>query len=154
MMMLPSSAIEQDRGHKDDPDPIELITFPDSVSDVKTALEETGYSLSYEMSYIPSNSLKVEGAEASKLFKLLDILEDNDDVQEVYDNSDIDEAEMESLADQICADMNCPFRIHLSDNNCYPSRNYPSPDSCSLRSTVIKNRRIYSERFGRRLLRL
>lgn len=85
---------------KDDTDPIEIITFPDSVSDVKTALEENGYSLSYEMSYIPSNSLKVEGSEAGKLFKLLDILEDNDDVQEVYDNSDIDEAEMEALADQ------------------------------------------------------
>ncbi|WP_214059753.1 YebC/PmpR family DNA-binding transcriptional regulator [Mesotoga sp. UBA5557] len=86
---------------KDDTDPIEIITFPDSVSDVKTALEENGYSLSYEMSYIPSNSLKVEGSEASKLFKLLDILEDNDDVQEVYDNSDIDEAELEALADQM-----------------------------------------------------
>ncbi|PNE23095.1 transcriptional regulator [Mesotoga sp. Brook.08.YT.4.2.5.1] len=85
---------------KDDTDPIEIITLPDSVSDVKTALEENGYSLSYEMSYIPSNSLKVEGSEAGKLFKLLDILEDNDDVQEVYDNSDIDEAEMEALADQ------------------------------------------------------
>ena len=33
--------------------------------------------------------------------KLLDILEDNDDVQEVYDNSDIDESEMEALAEEI-----------------------------------------------------
>ena len=32
---------------------------------------------------------------------LLDILEDNDDVQEVYDNSDIDETEMEALAEQM-----------------------------------------------------
>ena len=69
---------------------------------MKTALEENGYTLSYEMSYIPSNSLKVEGSDAAaKLLKLLDILEDNDDVQEVYDNSDIDETEMEALAEQM-----------------------------------------------------
>ncbi|MBN2219724.1 MAG: YebC/PmpR family DNA-binding transcriptional regulator [Kosmotogaceae bacterium] len=86
---------------KDEEDPIEIVTSPDSVSDVKTALEENGYSLSYEMSYIPSNSLKVEGSDAGKLLKLLDILEDNDDVQEVYDNSDIDDAEMEVLAEQM-----------------------------------------------------
>ncbi|MBN2253910.1 MAG: YebC/PmpR family DNA-binding transcriptional regulator [Kosmotogaceae bacterium] len=86
---------------KDEADPIEIVTSPDSVSDVKTALEENGYSLSYDMSYIPSNTLKVEGSDAGKLFKLLDILEDNDDVQEIYDNSDIDEAEMEALAEQM-----------------------------------------------------
>ncbi|AFK06362.1 MULTISPECIES: YebC/PmpR family DNA-binding transcriptional regulator [Mesotoga] len=86
---------------KDEEDPIIIVTSPESVSDVKTALEENGYTLSYEMSYIPSNSLKVEGSDAAKLLKLLDILEDNDDVQEVYDNSDIDETEMEALAEQM-----------------------------------------------------
>jgi YebC/PmpR family DNA-binding regulatory protein len=86
---------------KDEADPIEIVTSPDSVSDVKAALEENGYSLSYDMSYIPSNTLKVEGSDAGKLFKLLDILEDNDDVQEIYENSDIDEAEMEALAEQM-----------------------------------------------------
>ncbi|HOY27116.1 MAG TPA: YebC/PmpR family DNA-binding transcriptional regulator, partial [Mesotoga sp.] len=73
----------------------------DTASDVKTALEENGYTLSNELSYIPSNSLKVSGSEAGRLLKLLDILEDNDDVQEVYDNSDIDESEMEALAEEI-----------------------------------------------------
>ena len=86
---------------KDDIDPIEIVTSPDTASDVKTALEENGYTLSYELSYIPSNSLKVSGSEAGRLLKLLDILEDNDDVQEVYDNSDIDESEMEALAEEI-----------------------------------------------------
>ncbi|PZC52768.1 MULTISPECIES: YebC/PmpR family DNA-binding transcriptional regulator [unclassified Mesotoga] len=86
---------------KDEADPIEIVTSPDSVSDVKAALEENGYSLSYDMSYIPSNTLKVEGSDAGRLFKLLDILEDNDDVQEIYENSDIDEAEMEALAEQM-----------------------------------------------------
>ncbi|HOI63748.1 MAG: YebC/PmpR family DNA-binding transcriptional regulator [Thermotogaceae bacterium] len=86
---------------KDDIDPIEIVTSPDAASNVKTALEENGYTLSYELNYIPSNSLKVSGSEAGRLLKLLDILEDNDDVQEVYDNSDIDESEMEALAEEI-----------------------------------------------------
>ena len=86
---------------KDDIDPIEIVTSPDTASYVKTAREENDYTLSYELSYIPSNSLKVSGSEAGRLLKLLDILEDNDDVQEVYDNSDIDESEMEALAEEI-----------------------------------------------------
>lgn len=86
---------------KEAADPIEIITTPDSVSDVKGALEENGYSLSYELSYIPSNSLQVSGSDAARLLKLLDILEDNDDVQEVYDNSEIDEAELEALAEEM-----------------------------------------------------
>jgi YebC/PmpR family DNA-binding regulatory protein len=86
---------------KEDTDPIEIVTSPDSVSDVKSALEENGYALSYELSYIPSNSLNVTGSDVGKLMKLLDILEDNDDVQEVYDNSDIDDSEMEALAEEM-----------------------------------------------------
>ena len=46
---------------KDDIDPIEIVTSPDAASNVKTALEENGYTLSYELNYIPSNSLKVSG---------------------------------------------------------------------------------------------
>jgi transcriptional/translational regulatory protein YebC/TACO1 len=38
------------------------------------------------------------GSDAEKLLKLLDSLDDNDDVQEVFGNYEIDEAEMEKLA--------------------------------------------------------
>lgn len=58
---------------------------------VKTALEEAGVAmLSAEMGYVPQNSVEVESKEdAAKLLKLIDKLEDNEDVQNVYANYDI-----------------------------------------------------------------
>jgi len=44
-----------------------------------------------ELAMVPKNTVKVEGADAQKLVKLLDALEDLDDVQKVYTNADIDE---------------------------------------------------------------
>jgi len=44
-----------------------------------------------ELQWIPQNEVKVNGKEAEKLIKLLDALEDSDDVQQVSSNADIDE---------------------------------------------------------------
>jgi YebC/PmpR family DNA-binding regulatory protein len=44
-----------------------------------------------ELAMVPKNLVKVEGADAEKVLKLLDMLEDLDDVQKVYTNADIDE---------------------------------------------------------------
>lgn len=44
-----------------------------------------------ELQWIPQNEMKVNGKEAEKLIKLLDALEDSDDVQQVSSNADIDE---------------------------------------------------------------
>ncbi len=44
-----------------------------------------------ELSWIPQNEIRVEGKDAEKLIKLLDALEDIDDVQQVSSNADIDE---------------------------------------------------------------
>ena len=46
---------------------------------------------SAELAMIPKATVKVEGSDAEKLLKLLDLLEDSDDVQKVYSNADIDE---------------------------------------------------------------
>ena len=46
---------------------------------------------SAELAMIPKATVKVEGNDAEKLLKLLDLLEDSDDVQKVYSNADIDE---------------------------------------------------------------
>lgn len=46
----------------------------------------------------PTNTVPVEGEAADKLMKLLDLLDDLDDVANVYDNSELSEAEMERLA--------------------------------------------------------
>ena len=45
-----------------------------------------------ELQWVPQNEIKVNGKEAEKLIKLLNALEDSDDVQQVSSNADIDEA--------------------------------------------------------------
>ncbi len=47
---------------------------------------------------IPQNTVKLEGGDAEKMLKLMDDLEDHDDVQNVYANFDIDAETMEQFA--------------------------------------------------------
>jgi YebC/PmpR family DNA-binding regulatory protein len=53
---------------------------------------------SAELTWIPDNSVKVSGADAEKNLRLVEKLEDLDDVQKVYANFDIDESELERIA--------------------------------------------------------
>ena len=46
-----------------------------------------------ELTMIPDTTIKLEGIDAQKMMKLIDALEDHDDVQDVYANYDIDEIE-------------------------------------------------------------
>ena len=68
--------------------------------DVKTALEAGGaVLLSAETGYVPQNTIEVTSkSDAEKILKLIDRLEDNEDVQNVYANYDIPEEWMEELA--------------------------------------------------------
>ncbi len=68
--------------------------------DVKTALEAGGaVLLSAETGYVPQNTIEVASkSDAEKILKLIDRLEDNEDVQNVYANYDIPEEWMEELA--------------------------------------------------------
>jgi YebC/PmpR family DNA-binding regulatory protein len=76
----------------------EIKTAPEDFEAVRTALEEAGYELeTAEISMIPQNTVKVTGDDAVKMMKLMDMLESNDDVQDVYANFDIDEEELENL---------------------------------------------------------
>jgi transcriptional/translational regulatory protein YebC/TACO1 len=57
--------------------------------------------LSYEtaeVTMIPQNSIKIEGREAENMIRLMEALEDSDDVQNVYSNFDVSEELMLSLA--------------------------------------------------------
>ena len=67
--------------------------------DVKTALEAAGIEvLSAESTMVSSTIIDVTDAEtAAKIMKVMDALEDNDDVQDVYANFDISDEIMESL---------------------------------------------------------
>ncbi len=72
----------------------ELIVYTD-VADfhaVQDALRERALEWeSAELAMVPKTLTRVEGKDAEKLVKLLDMLEDSDDVQKVYTNADIDE---------------------------------------------------------------
>jgi len=57
---------------------------------VRDALEGGGFAiLSAEISNVPENTQPIAGAEAGRLLKLLDALEDDDDVQTVSANADV-----------------------------------------------------------------
>jgi YebC/PmpR family DNA-binding regulatory protein len=69
------------------------------LSDVAQALEATlGAAKSTVLAWRPKVRTPITGDPAGTLLKLLEILEDDDDVQNVYSNEDIDAAELESLA--------------------------------------------------------
>jgi YebC/PmpR family DNA-binding regulatory protein len=71
---------------------IEVITDPGSFEAVKNALEQAGLKPEVaEVTMRPENTIDLAGDDAAKMRKLLDVLEDLDDVQEVYHNAAIDE---------------------------------------------------------------
>ena len=73
----------------------EIQTEPDDFSAVRDALEEKGYTfVSAEVEMVPSTYTKLTDEEAiTKMQRLLDVLEDNDDVQNVFHNWEYDEPE-------------------------------------------------------------
>jgi YebC/PmpR family DNA-binding regulatory protein len=65
---------------------------------VQEALKKAGIEIeSAELAMIPKATVRVEGDDVTKLFKLFDALEDLDDVQKVSSNLDIDEAALEKV---------------------------------------------------------
>ena len=84
---------------KDQEDQFEVITSPEDYTNVKTAFDEKG--LKYELAEItmsPQTTVPIEDPKiAQQLLRLMDLLEDSDDVQNVYANFDIPDQIMESL---------------------------------------------------------
>lgn len=78
----------------------QILTTPEEFSDVRDALEESGVEFfEAAVSMIPSNTIAVtEEKPAQSLLKLLENLEDHDDVQNVYSNFDIDDELMEKIS--------------------------------------------------------
>ena len=75
-----------------------VTTTPQSFDPVKKAVEEKGIVVeNAALQMVPQNTIKVTGREAEQLMKLLEALEEHDDVQNVYANFDIDEKELASL---------------------------------------------------------
>jgi len=70
----------------------EIYTAPENLNNVKTALEEKGYKLeTAEITWIPQTYTQLDETTAEKMYKLIDVLEDDDDVQEVFHNMQEDE---------------------------------------------------------------
>jgi len=82
----------------DEGEQIEVVTDPAAFMDVREALEKAGFKYdSAEVTMIPQTMVKLEGKQAESMLKMMDRLEDNDDVQNVYANFDIADEEMERM---------------------------------------------------------
>ncbi|EGS30398.1 DNA-binding regulatory protein, YebC/PmpR family [Peptoniphilus sp. oral taxon 375 str. F0436] len=82
-------AIDSGAGDVDaDEDGLEITTNPEDFAAVRDALEEAGYQPKMaEITYIPQNEVELTSEEdVEKMEKLIDALEDNDDVQDIYHN--------------------------------------------------------------------
>ncbi len=89
MMMVALDAGAEDFETLDDV--YEITTDFTEFSAVREALEGQGITfLSAEVQRIPQNTVKIEGEVAEKFLKMIDMLEDNDDVQAVYHNAEMD----------------------------------------------------------------
>jgi YebC/PmpR family DNA-binding regulatory protein len=78
----------------------QVISAPDDLAAVRAALDEAGIAYdSAELTMLPKTTVSVEDESAAKkLVRLMDALEDNDDIQAVYANFDIPEGILERVA--------------------------------------------------------
>lgn len=77
---------------KEEDDVIEVYTVPSDIDRVREAFESQGVKIDLcEVSLIPSTTVKLEGKDATNMLKLMEALEDHDDVQSVSANFDIPE---------------------------------------------------------------
>ncbi len=71
-------------------DAYEIVCLPDDFENVKKQLHENGVEWDLaSITFVPKNTVRVEGREALQLLALVEELEDHDDVQSVYSNFDI-----------------------------------------------------------------
>jgi len=83
---------------KDEGDVYEVITDPGSFIEVRDAMAEDGLVWeTAEISMLPQTQVQLSGKPAETMLKLMDALEDNDDVQNVYANFDISEEELAKI---------------------------------------------------------
>ncbi len=76
-------------------DQYEILTEPESLDEVLEGLKQSGIEpTTAELSMIPQNYIKLEGKPAQQMIRLMDVLDDHEDVQNVHANFDIEESEM------------------------------------------------------------
>ncbi len=109
LIILPAEGVNEDRlievaleaGADDitrEDDTFEVTTEPDAMETVNEAIEKAGLPISEaSVTMIPQSTIKLERKQAIQVLKMMETLEDHDDVQNVYANFDIDEKVMNSM---------------------------------------------------------
>jgi len=81
-----------------EPDAFTITTSPQAFDEVRKALEDRGTTVeSAAVLMVPQTTVKVTGKEAEQVLKLMEALEEHDDVQNVSANFDIDDSELASI---------------------------------------------------------
>ena len=84
---------------RDDGDSWSVLSGPENHDAVLAAIQAAGIATeSAEIAMVSKNSIRLEGKNAAAMLRLNDALEEHDDVQNVWSNYEIDEAELEALA--------------------------------------------------------
>ena len=84
---------------QDDGDNWEILCEPGAYESVLEAVKKAGITPEVaEIGMIPQNYIKLEGQQVNTMVRLLEALEDQDDVQHVYSNVDFDQAQLEEVA--------------------------------------------------------
>lgn len=84
---------------REDGSNFEILSTPEAFDDVKSSLESAKIPLAAaEISMVPQNYVKLEGKHAQTMLKLMEALEDHEDIQNVWANFDIDEAELKEAS--------------------------------------------------------
>jgi transcriptional/translational regulatory protein YebC/TACO1 len=78
----------------------QIYAAPESLAAVREAVEAAGFAIdSAELTMVPKTTISVDNEnDAKKVLRLMDQLEENDDVQDVYSNFDIPEGILEAVA--------------------------------------------------------
>jgi transcriptional/translational regulatory protein YebC/TACO1 len=83
---------------RDEGESWEVLTPPDAFDAVSKALAKEGIAPdSAEIGWVPQNYVKLTGTQAAQMLRLVEALEEHDDVQKVSANFDIDEKEMQAV---------------------------------------------------------
>jgi YebC/PmpR family DNA-binding regulatory protein len=82
---------------RDDGDTWEVLSEPSAFEAVRDAVKALGVEpATAQVAMLPQNYIKLEGKDASNMVKLMDALDDHDDVKQVWSNFDIEEREIEA----------------------------------------------------------
>ncbi|HZR33675.1 MAG TPA: YebC/PmpR family DNA-binding transcriptional regulator [Terriglobales bacterium] len=84
---------------KEDGENWEILTDPHSYEPVLEAVKKAGINPTHaEVAMVPQNYIKLEGQNATQMIRLVEALEEHDDVQHVYSNFDVDQKLLEEVA--------------------------------------------------------